>query len=147
MKLLVDKKEHYPISDEFIRNYQQSPVSKNGYVYLAWKTGHAICSETAEPNQKWHFFESYMLTSIVEGNIQLDDDAEKCYKRLKCPELLLWIAEAAGIDSDIVNEAARKAREIIDNGTNGHSRNEAGNKIKMMIPWDMIEKFMVAKRA
>lgn len=147
MKLLEDKKEHYPISDEFIRNYQQSPVSKNGYVYFAWKTGHVICSETAEPNQKWHFFESYMLTSIVDGKIQLDDDAEKRYKMLKCPELLLWIAEAVGIDSDIVNEAASQAREIIDNGVNGYSRNEAGRKIaKELIPWDMIEKFMVAKR-
>lgn len=77
---------------------------------------------------------------IEQGKIQLDDDAEKCYKKLKCPELLLWIAEAVGIDSEIVNEAARKAREIIDIGTNGHSRNKAGIEIaNRIIPWNMIE--------
>jgi len=140
MKLLEDKKEHYPISDEFIKNYQQSPVNKNGYVYFAWETGREICRETAEPNQKWNFFESYILILIEQGKIQLDDDAGKCYKRLKCPELLLWIAEAVGIDSEIVYDAARKAREIIDIGTNGHLRNKAGNEIaSKMIPWNMIE--------
>ncbi|HEX8932211.1 MAG TPA: hypothetical protein VF810_03595, partial [Patescibacteria group bacterium] len=140
MKLLGDKKEHYPISDEFIKDYQQSPVNKNGYVYFAWETGRVICREIAEPNQKWHFFESYILILIEQGKIQLDDDAGKCYKKLKCPELLLWIAEAVGIDSEIVNEAARKAREIIDIDTNGQLRNKAGIEIaNKMIPWYMIE--------
>lgn len=140
MELLADKKEHYPVSDEFIKNYQQSPMNKNGYVYYAWKKGHVICREIAEPNQKWHFFESYISILIEQGKIQLDDDAGKCYKRLKCPELLLWIAEAVGIDSETVKEAARKAREIIDISTNGHLRNKAGIEIRnKMIPWNMIE--------
>lgn len=140
MGLLADKKEHYPVSDEFIKNYQQSPVNKDGYVFFAWKTGHIICREIAEPNQKWHFFESYMLIMIAQGKIQLDDDAGKWYKNLKCPELLLWIAEAVGIDSEIVNEAAKRAREIIDSGINGRLRNKAGNEIaNKIIPWKMIE--------
>lgn len=140
MELLADKKEHYPVSDEFIKSYQQSPVNKNGYVYYAWEIGRVVCREIAEPNQKWHFFKSYISILIEQGKIQLDDDAEKCYKKLKCPELLLWIAEAIGIDSEIVNEAARKAREIIDIGTNGHSRNKAGIEIaNRIIPWNMIE--------
>lgn len=140
MKLLADKKEHYPISDEFIKNYQQSPANKNGYVYFAWEEGCEICSKKAEPNQKWHFFESYISILIKQGKIQLDDDAGKRYKKLKCPELLLWIAEAVGIDSEIVNEASKKAKEIIDIGTNGRSRNKAGIEIaNKMIPWNMIE--------
>lgn len=137
---LEDKKEHYPISDEFIKNYQQSPNNKNGYVYFAWETGHIISRKLAEPNQKWHFFESYILILIDQNKIQLDDDAEKCYNRLKCPELLLWIAEAVGIGSELVNQAAKKAEEIIDLGTNGFSRNKAGTEIaKKIIPWNKIK--------
>ncbi|MBS4842905.1 MULTISPECIES: hypothetical protein [Clostridium] len=140
MEFLADKKEHYPVSDEFIKNYQQSPRNKNGYVFFAWETGHIICREISEPNQKWHFFESYMLIMIAQGKIQPDDDAEKRYRKLNCPELLLWIAEAVGIDSEIVNEAARKARVIIDSGTNGHLRTKAGYEIREeIIPWKMIE--------
>lgn len=140
MKILANKKEHYPISDEFVKFYQQSPLNKDGYVYLAWETGHVICREIAEPNQKWHFFESYILILITQGKLQLSDDAEKCYKKLKCPELLLWIAEAAGIESEKINEAAKVARDIIDYGTNGRARNTAGIKIvKEIIPWNMIE--------
>ncbi|KHD36593.1 hypothetical protein NL50_08690 [Clostridium acetobutylicum] len=140
MEFLADKKEHYPVSDKFIRNYQQGLENKNGYVFFAWKTGHIICREISEPNQKWHFFESYMLIMIAQGKIQLDDDAGKWYRKLKCPELLLWIAEAVGIDTEIVNEAERKAREIIDSGTSGRLRNKAGNEItQKIITWEIIK--------
>lgn len=140
MELLEDKEEHYPISDEFIKSYQQSPVNKNGYVYYAWEIGRVICRELAEPNQKWHFLESYLSIAIKQGKLQLNDDAGKCYKKLKCPELLLWIAEAVGIDSEVINKASRRSREIIDSGTNGRSRNKAGIEIaNKIIPWNIIE--------
>ncbi|URZ16710.1 hypothetical protein CLFE_027570 [Clostridium felsineum DSM 794] len=61
--------------------------------------------------------------------------------RVICPELLLWMAEAAGVDSKIVAEAEQSARVIIDNGANGYARNKAGREIKKnIIKWEMIEK-------
>lgn len=135
---LVDKKEHYPISDDFIKNYQQSPNNKNGYVYFAWETGHVINKEIAEPNQKWHFFESYMLIMIAQRRIKIEDKAERIYRKIRCPELLLWIAEAVGVDSEKVENAALDAKIIIDKEEK-LARNKAAQNIKDAIPWKMIE--------
>ena len=60
-----------------------------------------------------------------------------------CPELLLWIAEACGINNSIIRKAENKAREIINIGRKenkeGQSRNKAGIMIRKTITWSMIE--------
>lgn len=100
----TDKKEHYKISDSFASDerYRQK---ENGYIKKAKEACIEINIKKAEPNQKWH-----LLTSYYDESSDRNKDAKACYNRLKCPELLLWIAEAAGIDSKIVNMAATKAR-------------------------------------
>lgn len=104
------KKEHYPISDEFIEGYQQkddgNPFS---YITYAHNTGHIVESRLHEPNQKWHLLEAYFLCKLID---------EKCVDfrigSFKCPELLLWMAEAAGVDENIVIEASKIAKSRID---------------------------------
>ena len=66
MDYLIKQQEHYPVSDEFIKKYQQSPNNHKGYIYYAWETGHIIDRNLAEPNQKWHFFESYILRGLLK---------------------------------------------------------------------------------
>ncbi len=130
-----DKNDHYEISDSFASDerYRQRC---GGYIKNAKVAQIEINIKNAEPNQKWH-----LLTSYYDEISDCKKDAETCYNRLKCPELLLWIADAAGIDSEIVSKAASKAREIIDSGSNGRSRNKAGYEIrKEIITWRMIEK-------
>ncbi len=138
MNFLDKKNEHYPISDEFIKKYQQSPASINGYVYYAWETGRVIHKEIAEPNQKWHFFESYILRLLNDKKISLDDPAEKIYGRIKCPELLLWIAEASCIEEDKVKKASKEAQSTIESNIK-FARNVAGRKIRTIITWDIIK--------
>lgn len=132
IKFYTEKEKHYPISDHFVKaGYGQK---KNGYIKKAKKTNKTINCENAEPDQRWHFLESY--ASKLDGKA----DAKTVY-RVICPELLLWMAEAAGIDSKIVAEAEQSARVIIDNGTNGYARNKAAREIKKnIIKWEMIEK-------
>lgn len=132
IKFYTKKEKHYPISDCFIKaGYGQK---KNGYIKKAKKENKRISCEDAEPDQRWHFLESYASTLDGKG------DAKSMY-RIICPELLLWMAEAAGIDSKVVTEAEQRARAIIDNGTNGYARNKAGWEIKTnIIKWEMIEK-------
>lgn len=127
-----EKEEHYPISDQFVKaEYGQK---KNGYINKAKKANKTISCEDAEPDQRWHFLESYASTLDAKA------DAKTAY-RVVCPELLLWMAEAAGVDSKIVAEAEQSARSIIDNGTDGYARNKAGREIKNnIIKWEMIEK-------
>lgn len=136
MDLLKDKNDHYPISDEFIGTHQQG---KTGYMVYAMQVGHPIGKSKAEPNQKWHFFVSYLSRRLASKKFSLGDLAELRYNKLVCPELLLWIAEASGIDREIVKDAANMAKEMIDTGENGYARNKAGVAIRRKIPWEMLE--------
>ena len=54
---LSTKKAHYPISDEFIEKYQQK---SGGYIELALEKGLVVDKHLHEPNQKWHFFDSWL---------------------------------------------------------------------------------------
>lgn len=107
-QFLKDKKEHYPLSDEFIERYQQS---SGGYLDTAKKAGIAVDKEKHSPNQKWHFFESWLYPSIEDGTLSWDESAKsRVYSKLLCPELLLWIYEACGVDPVKV-KAAKAAAE------------------------------------
>ena len=145
MNFLSGGREHYPISDDFVRSCQQSPNSRAGYVYYAWQVGHPIWAEFAEPNQKWHFFNSYLPSKFRKNQIQLTDLASKIYGHLQCPELLLWIAEATGIAECRVCIAAVMAKHVIDS-QGSRARNQAGARIKEIIPWNIIENEIKAAR-
>ena len=135
---LIDKKEHYPLSDEFIKQYQQPG---GGYIDFAIKTGHPVDKDSCEPNQKWHFFESWLIEGFREGKRKSwDEDACKAFYShcgIKCPELLLWFLEAVGTDPAMVEDVKKKAealkRENISVVT-------IAKEIRKMIPWEDIEK-------
>ena len=142
MEFLSMKQEHYPISDEFVKKYQQAPNNMKGYMYYAWKTKHVICQVLAEPNQKWHFFESYILRELIKTSgrsVCLTDPAESVYRRIKCPELLLWIAEATGVSQNEICVAAEKAKRIIDREDSRVARNLAGFELRNKITWEKLE--------
>lgn len=123
----MDKKAHYPESDCFVRDgYGQKA---GGYIKTAKNSEIKIDSKNAEPNQKWHLLKSYYQGT--DGN----KAAKRCYGYLLCPELLLWITEAAGFD---IKDVAKEARQIIDKGEKW-SRNKAGRKIREKITWEMLE--------
>lgn len=109
-EFLSTKKEHYPLSDEFIEKYQQT---SGGYLDTARNKGLLVDKEQHEPNQKWHFFTSWFDASIKDGTVKLTDDPKVVvYNRLLCPELLLWIFEASGVNPVKV----RKAKEVAEAG-------------------------------
>ncbi len=105
IKFYCEKNEHYPISDEFIKKYQQKPTG-DSYIDFARTTGHTVSAEQCEPNQKWHLFEAYISWKFKKNRENVG--------QLRCPELLLWMAEAAGIDDEIVTEAKEAAASEID---------------------------------
>ncbi|MBF0921992.1 MAG: hypothetical protein HXK49_03150 [Atopobium sp.] len=105
IKFYCEKNEHYPISDEFIKKYQQKPT-RDSYIDFARTTGHTVSAEQCEPNQKWHLFEAYISWKFKKNRENVG--------QLRCPELLLWMAEAAGIDDEIVTEAKEAAASEID---------------------------------
>lgn len=104
---LSNKKEHYPLSDEFIERYQQE---SGGYIDYAKSLGLVVDREQHEPNQKWHFFESWLNLSIEQGSLSWEDNAKtRVYTGLKCPELLLWIYEACDVNPAQVKKAKEAA--------------------------------------
>jgi len=134
IEFFKDKNEHYKVSDEFAT--QEKYVQKRGgYIAMARRHGLERNIADAEPNQKWH-----LLVSYYDEAEDSKKDARVCYNRLFCPELLLWIADAAGIEPKIVTEASDEAKRIIDNGANGRVRVTAGAAIRRIVPWEMIEK-------
>lgn len=130
---LKDKKAHYPLSDEFIERYQQAG---GGYIDNAKKAGLTVDKQKHEPNQKWHFFESWLYPSIEDGSLTWDADAKRrVYTNLLCPELLLWIYEAAGVDPSKV----RDAKEVAEQGrAAGTSVTTIAKNMRACVPWEDI---------
>lgn len=131
---LESKNEHYPLSDEFIEKYQQT---SGGYITYALKTGHLVNKEMHEPNQKWHFFTSWLDQSIDDNSLSWDDDAKKrVYNGLLCPELLLWIFEACEVNPVKVRNAFKKAEVGKVNKTNVST---IAKQMRECVPWDDIQ--------
>ena len=133
---LIEKEEHYPLSDEFITRHQQRG---GGYIDFAIQTGHPVDKKRCEPNQKWHFFESWLIPNIKKGVIKsMDDDANKVFyhNRVKCPELLLWFLEAVGVNASDV-EAAKKIAE--DGKINNTNVGTIAKEIREQVSWEIIE--------
>lgn len=98
-----DKKEvPCPITERLIKaGYQQE---SGGYISYAKETGMEVDYTKAQPSQWWHLIESYCNRS----------DSEKVFgKRIKCGELIFWMAEVLNCVS--VDELNSLADEIIQN--------------------------------
>ena len=122
-----DKETHYDESTNFVKEgYGQL---SGGYIECSKCKKVKIDANTAEPNQKWHLLESYYR------EYDSKKDAKRCYSYLLCPELLLWIAEAAGFN---IKNVAEEAKKIINSGEK-RARNKAGRKIKEEITWENLE--------
>lgn len=128
---LSEKKEHYPLSDEFIEKYQQK---SGGYIDFAKQTGQLVDKQRHEPNQKWHFFESWLNESLLAGTITWEDSAQvRVYSKLLCPELLLWIYEACGVDPVKV----KKAKDVAEQGKVANTATATiAKNMRNCVSWD-----------
>ena len=130
---LIDKKEHYPISDSFVQQLDNFDFS---YVELAKTTGHAVDQSSAEPNQKWHFYEFYLLDGFKNGTLTLASDAYKeIYQNMDSPELMLYIFEASGINESQLSAAKEAAESALSQGLTGV---DVVNEMKEIVSWEDI---------
>lgn len=113
-RFLLTKDEQYPITNEYVELYQQE---SGGYISNALKAGLVVDKAQHLPSQKWHYFESWLYTTIDEGMLWDASASDRSYGKFSCPELLLWIIEATGVDSEKVREAKDIAVEGKQNGT------------------------------
>ncbi len=113
-RFLLTKNEQYPITNEYVELYQQE---SGGYIDNAKKSGLVVDKSQHLPSQKWHYFESWLYPTIEEGMLWDASASNRSYGAFSCPELLLWIIEATGVDSQKVIEAKNIAIEGKQNGT------------------------------
>ena len=112
-RFLLTKDEQYPITNEYVELYQQA---SGGYISNALKAGLVVDKAQHLPSQKWHYFESWLYATIDEGMLWEASASDRSYSKFSCPELLLWIIEASGVDSEKVREAKNIAVEGKENG-------------------------------
>ena len=112
-RFLLTKDEQYPITNEYVEVYQQE---SGGYIANAKKAGLVVDKAQHLPSQKWHYFESWLYATIDEGMLWDASASSRSYGNFACPELLLWIIEATGVDSAKVVEAKNIAMEGKQNG-------------------------------
>ena len=117
-KYLKKKKNHYPISDEFYRCENQT-------------------SDVSLMNQKEHMTGWFLhQMTLGTGNYTreaINTSSKRTYNKLQCPEALLWIAEAVGVDSQLVQAAADAAAKA-----EGRSKQKQSGAIRSIIPWSVI---------
>lgn len=127
---LLPKKEHYPFSDEFIEKYQQK---SGGYIDNAKKAGLIVDKRLHEPNQKWHFFESWLYPTIEEGMSWEESAQSRVYTKLLCPELLLWIYEAC----EVSPEKVRDAKLVAEAGKSaGTAVTSIASQMRKVVSWN-----------
>lgn len=132
---LQDKREHYPLSDEFIERYQQT---SGGYIAYAKKNGVLVDKTQHSPNQKWHYFDSWLAQSLQENpNFRGLDGKTKVYTGLLCPELLLWLYEAMGVDPAKIREAKVIAEDAKVKGTNVSTM---AKSMREVVSWEEFSK-------
>lgn len=127
---LEDKKEHYPFSDEFVERYQQT---SGGYIENARKAGLVVDKLLHEPNQKWHFFTSWLYPTIDEGMSWEASAKDRVYSKLLCPELLLWIYEAC----EVSPEKVKAAKEVAEQGkVAGTNVSTIAKNMRSIVSWE-----------
>lgn len=135
---LVTKKEHYPLSDEFIERYQQTG---DGYIKYARQVGHVVDKSIHEPNQKWHFFDSWYYQTIEEEaakgkDFEVDSAKSRVYSKLLCPELLLWIYEAC----DVAPSKVKKAKDVAEQGKSSKTATTTiASNMRKVVSWEDLE--------
>ena len=114
--LLRFKRSHYPYSDRYLSEVNNSPDA------------HA---RTEKQHMVQWFADNATHGSGVYSRQKPNQSAKNCYNKLENAASLLWIAEAAGVEKPIVAAAFEAARQA------GDYRRACG-AIRKIISWSMI---------
>lgn len=98
-----------------------------------------IDKSKAEPSQAFHFFEYY-----IDDEKNNRSDKKPSYNSLKCPQLIMYIAEMAGLNRQILLECLEFIKKIEENENLVDTKNKGGNyleKIKVNNDENRLEEF------
>lgn len=115
------EKEDHITNYHRIKKYLQNGDFSSKFVNLSYMEDlidiKEINIKEGKPSQKWHLYGSYFAQCVVEDNknkkkFQWTNNFKKS---IRCRELRLWMAEAAGIDLVTISKEVDKDNEIATN--------------------------------
>lgn len=92
--------------------------------------------------QKEHWIgwlEEYAGPGAYGRKTKSPTNAKRVYNRIVEYRMLLWLAEAAGVDPTKVGEARRQA-------TTATSLQQASGRVRRLIPWEDVQAALAARR-
>lgn len=111
----------------------QGPLHKSleGELQIGVGFGNAWYSSQKEHWQGW--LEEYEGPGAYDRKIQDGRSAKFAYNQIQCPPMLVWLAEACGVDERLVREGCRV---ILKSPPRAASRCGA---FRRLVPWELIE--------
>ena len=67
------------------------------------------------------------------------EDALSVYNRIVDPEMLLYLASAAGVDSDVVGRARHSA-------ASASTKRQAAGRVRRLVPWEIVARVLPERR-
>lgn len=85
--------------------------TKGGYFETACEPRYnkQVIRKKAEPSQQFHFFSYYI--DYIDPKMNRSEKMPT-YANLKCPQLIMYVAEMAGLDAKIVDEAFKFLKDF-----------------------------------
>lgn len=124
------------VSDKYVKaGYGQI---RGGYFDVAYVKDEIILKSEAKPSQKWHLLHSYYSTKIESNNFNMQTEAN--LYRIMCPQLMLWIAEIAGLKKSILESAMKSAMDYEDANKTKDSRKIKRDVLLDALYWEKITK-------
>ena len=124
------------ISDEYVKaGYGQI---KGGYFDVAYRNNEKRCKKDAKPSQKWHLIVSYYDSKKANNNFDMQKKAS--LSRIMCPQLMMWIAEIAGLNEKILRKAIEEAINYEKNNKTKDSRKIKKDVLINALHWNEINR-------
>ena len=123
---------------EFIKQFQQINSGNGTYLHEAIVQGKKIYKCDGEPNQKWHLLESW----YEYNKEKISDKTITAWCGLRCPELLLWIAEVSGQKEKVKRVVEEIFKNSIYEENDREARRNMVKYIKKEIRWTEIVSFI-----
>lgn len=122
-RILRDLEPHLPISDAFEQRALQGQEGR-------WDSQRTHMT-------KWFAAQSTKGTGAYTRDVP-NSSAKRAYNRLQCPEAMIWIAEALGAPTTLVQQA-------VDEMDANPDRRVRSRIIRQFLPWEMIAELARSK--
>lgn len=129
------------IADDYVKaGYGQI---RGGYFEEAYKRDKKIWKVEAEPSQKWHLLVSYY--EIKKEDPKFDMQGNASLGRLMCPQLMMWLAQVAGLNEKIIKDAMNKAIAYEEKYKTKDSRKIKKDVLIEALYWEKISQIITQK--